>query len=101
MRAQQWFVRELELINPKFTIKWLPRVQHWAVFEGERLSHHIQNEDKSYRPPDQRTLRKLRVDSFFTENPEALTEYLKDNPELLIVYIARGINGVKDYLAGY
>ena len=95
------FTKDLKLINLKFSAKWLPKVQHWAIMEGNRISHHVQNDDKSYRPLDQRILRKLKIDTFFTMSSKALTEYLKDNPEYLAIYMDRGITGLKDYLAGY
>lgn len=100
MRPPRWFLRELKLINPSFNVKWLPRIGRWVIMEDERLSHHIQNEDKSFRPLDQRILRKLRVDTFFTKNRKALTEFLNDDPYGLIAYTARGMMGIEDYLMG-
>jgi hypothetical protein len=101
-RAPAWFKKELGLINPDLTVTWSDRVNRWLIKNPDgSVSHRVQNKDESYRDLDQRILRKIRIDTFFTHNDEALQRFLKQDNIGMRVYLTRGMVGLSDYLAGY
>jgi hypothetical protein len=62
---------------------------------------------KAFRDLDMRTIRKMRINIFFTHNDEALALYtneVKKESEVnweLRDYINRGMDGISDYLSGW
>jgi hypothetical protein len=98
----KWFIKELQLANPDLTVKWNHRTKRWGIHNPDgSLSHLVQNKDGSFRPLDQRILRKIRIDTFFTHNDKALQRFLQEDNYGLRAWMDRGMEGVSDYLAGY
>ena len=93
-----WIKRELKLIDPGLTIAWGRWIDRWIIYSQGDPSHIIQNPDGSFRQPDQRILRKLRIDHLLTYNEEALEAYLDGDNYALSMHIQRGLEGVRDYL---
>ena len=98
--APRWFQEELKLIHPDLRAKWLHRAKRWGIYQGKELNRVVETQDHRYRPLDQRALRKLRLDWFFTRNPRALDAYIKKDPLAARAYMERGLDGVKSYLQG-
>jgi len=84
-KAPVWFQKELRLIHPDLHAEWLNRARRWAIYQGRNINRIIHNEDDSYRPLDQRALRKLRMDYFFMENPKALERW-ENNEKYIMGY---------------
>ena len=97
-QPERWFVRELQLIDPGLTIAWGRWIDRWIIYCQGEPSHIVQNPDESFRQPDQRILRKLRVDHLLTYSEEALEAYLDGDNYALSKYVQRGLDGVRDYL---
>jgi len=98
--APRWFQKELRLISPELHTEWLPQAQRWGIYQGKVLNRVVENKDHEYKDLDQRTLRKLRLDFFFTLNPKALDAYREKDPYVARAYMERGLDGVKNYLQG-
>lgn len=98
--AQAYFQKELKLIHPDLHAEWLTPAQRWGIFQGKELNRIVETRNHKYRPLDQRVLRKLRLDFFFTINPKALDAYRENDPYVARIYMERGLEGVKDYLGG-
>ena len=101
-----WFRKELRLIDPTLTVEWNHGADRWIVYhEDGSPSLRVENpKTKAFRDLDQRTLRKLRINIFFTHNNEAMELYLSDNKDAdwyLRSYINRGVDGISDYLSGW
>ncbi len=101
--APRWFQKELRLIDPGLTVKWCPQSCRWIIYHEDGspclINQHPQT--KEFYPLDQRILRKLRVNLFFTHNPKAMEKYLEGDGFALLAYMERGIPGVEDYLSGW
>lgn len=99
----RWFAQELRLIDSTLLAVWSHRICRWIILHEEGWPALIvQNPGtKEFYPLDQRTLRKLRINKFFTHNPAALERYLVDDGYALLSYVARGLRGVEDHLSGW
>ena len=97
-KPPEWIERELKLIDPGLTIAWGRWIDRWIIYCQGEPSHIIQNPDESFRQPDQRILRKLRVDKFLTYNADALEAYLDGDTHAMNIYLQRGLTGIQDYL---
>lgn len=111
-KAEDWYIKELKLISEDLEIFWNNKTKRWVIFQGgdpnrivENLVHKdsmatiMQQQIGSYRPLDQRLLRKLRVDTFFTRNPGAFEAYLAEDAYAMYTYTERGMQGLIDYLS--
>jgi hypothetical protein len=107
--AQQWFKKELNLINPGMSVRWHNKVHRWCIHnEDGSVSHIVQHPiTKEFRDLDRRILRKLQIDQFFTHNDLALQIYVdstKEESEVnyeLRQHLTRGLDGISDYLSGW
>lgn len=102
-KAPNWFRRELKLVNPELSVAWSDKICRWMIYHADGSpSLIVQNpKTRKFYPLDQRILRKLRINLFFTRNPAALERYLEDDGYALLSYVARGLRGVEDYLSGW
>lgn len=104
-----WFTRELRLIDPSLTVKWNNKIKRWCIYHADgSLSKIVEHpKTKAFRDLDQRILRKLRIDIFFTHNDKALALWNSDQREEKEVnaelrqYMTRGLDGISDYLSGW
>lgn len=102
-----YFVKELRLINPDLSVAWNNKIKRWCIYNLDgSISHIVQHpKTQAYRDLDQRILRKLRIDTYFTRNDAALQHYMESqNPEharQLRQYLNRGVDGISDYLSGW
>jgi len=98
-----WYVRDLRLIDPGLKVAWNNRVSRWLIHHQDgSVSLRIEHpKTRTFRDLDQRSLRKMRVNIFFTHNAIALDKYLEEDHVGLRSYLARGLNGVSDYLSGW
>ena len=96
------FARDLQLIHPDLKAVWNPKTCRWVILQGKSPRFIVQNpKTQAYRPLDNRILRKIRVDYFFTLNPKALDHYLENDAYAMYSYTERGMQGLSDYLSGY
>lgn len=100
--APRWFQRELKSIHPDLHAEWNNKTGKWVIFQGDSPNRIVQHpKTEAPRPLDNRILRKIRVDFFFTKNPKAFEKYLENDAYAMYLYTERGLNGLTDYLAGY
>lgn len=96
--APDWFQRELRLIHPGLEARWLKGDKKWAIFQDDQLNRLVEDKNKNPLPLDRRTLRKIEVDFFFTQNPKALEAFLEGDHFALLAHTDRGMEGVIDYI---
>jgi len=97
-RPEAWFVKELLFIDLALTVKWGKWVDRWIIYSQDEPSHIVENSDGTFRPLDQRILRKLRFDHLLTYNDDALEAYLENDAWAMAHYVQRGFEGIRDYL---
>lgn len=84
MRAPLPFLKELELIDRKFSVIWIPKVQKYAivtaqprnVFRRGYAIEHLVEKDGKHAPLDNRVLRTLRRLLYQKEKLVSLDHYL-------------------------
>lgn len=98
-----WYVKDLRLIDPDLTVAWSNRANRWLIYHRDgSVCLRVENpKTKAFRDLDQRSLRKLRINIFFTHNAIALDKYLEEDHIGLRSYLDRGLNGISDYLSGW
>ena len=99
----RWFVRELALIDPALSVRWNNRIKRWTIYHSDGSPSLIIQHPKTreFRPLDQRTLRKLRVNVFFTHSDPAMVAYNSGDDYALRAFVDRGQAGLEDYLSGW
>ena len=101
--APRWFRRELNLIDPTLSVCWHNKTCRWIIYHEDGSPSLIVENPKTHQfyPLDNRVLRKLRINTFFTHNPKALDRYIDEDAYALLSWMERGLVGVEDYLAGW
>lgn len=97
----KWFAKELKLIRYDLEAVYSDQRKRWAIFQGGEINRWVEDDNGNARPLDRRVIRKLKVDFFFTVNPDALDPYIDEDAYAMLAYTERGLNGLSDYLAGY
>jgi hypothetical protein len=104
-----WFSRELSYIESGLYAKWHGKINRWFIHHTDNsLCLIVQNpKTKAYRDLDMRTIRKLKINAFFTHNDKAMMLFLDDARKRTDVdyelrqYMERGLDGISDYLSGW
>lgn len=101
--APRWFRQELNRIDPTLSVRWNHKTCRWIVYHEDGSPSLIVENPRTHEfyPLDNRVLRKLRINVFFTHNPKALNRYLEEDGYALLAYMERGLAGVEDYLSGW
>lgn len=99
----RWYVRDLRLIDPGLKVTWSNKAGRWLIYHKDgSVCLRVENPTtKTYRDLDQRSLRKIRTNIFFTHNASALDKFLADDHVGLRAYLTRGLYGLSDYLSGW
>jgi hypothetical protein len=94
------FVKRLQGYDDKLSVKWMSRRQRWGIYRtvqrGDILVHVVQNEDHSFRPLDERTIRHLKINDMQRMSQLALNKHIHNMEEASIRTQEAKVKAYKD-----